>query len=137
LWKKYVQSAKKMTRNGPEIVILKYGSIFIASDVSLDRNSLDRGQCYLLWCIFANNSTHRGQYYVISGSKIIAYLKVSVTYCSVTLKKLVLNRRYFWHFDTLFLGTIENSLLMKLALSLIARPFCTEYSYSTTEVMLG
>ena len=24
---------KKMTRNGPEIVILKYGSIFIASDV--------------------------------------------------------------------------------------------------------
>ena len=26
---------KKMTRNGPEIVILKYGLIFNASDVSL------------------------------------------------------------------------------------------------------
>ena len=31
---------------------------------SLDRNSLNRGQCN-----FANNSTQRGQYYVISGSK--------------------------------------------------------------------
>ena len=39
---------------------------------SLDRNSLDRGQFYLLWCNFANNSTQRGQYYVISGSKIVA-----------------------------------------------------------------
>ena len=39
---------------------------------SLDRNILDRGQCYVLWCNFANNSSQRGQYYVISGSKIVA-----------------------------------------------------------------
>ena len=31
---------KKMTRNGPEIVILKYGSIFNASDVSLYLDTL-------------------------------------------------------------------------------------------------
>ena len=37
---------------------------------SLDQNSSDRGQCYLLWCNFVNNSTEWGQYYVISGSKL-------------------------------------------------------------------
>ena len=41
---------------------------------SLDRNSLGRGQCYLLGCNFANNRTERarGQYYVESVSNILA-----------------------------------------------------------------
>ena len=49
--------------------------------------SLDRGQCYLLWCNFVNNSTQRGQYFVTSDSKSVAYIEISVSYCSVTLKK--------------------------------------------------
>ena len=49
-----------------------YSIIVFLEKRSLDQNSLDRGQCYLLWCNFANNSTQRGQYYVISGSKIVA-----------------------------------------------------------------
>ena len=35
-----MQSEKKKTKNGPEIVILKHGSIFIASDVNMVSKSL-------------------------------------------------------------------------------------------------
>ena len=44
----------------------------VLEKLSLDQNCLNRGQCYLSWCNFANNSTQRGQYYVINGSKIVA-----------------------------------------------------------------
>ena len=76
---------------------LKINTVRLRSTLSLcpgkpclDQNSLDRGQCYLLWCNVAKNSTQRGQYYAISGSKIVALIEVSVTCCSITLKKLVL-----------------------------------------------
>ena len=88
----------------------------------MDRNSLGSGQCYLLWCNFANNSTQGGQYYVISGSKIVALIEVSVTYYSVTLKKIALifdtlNECYFLQL-TNKIGTYRDSVL--------ARPYRTK-----------
>ena len=49
-----------------------YATIVYWKKRCLDRNSVDRFQCYLLGCNFANNNTQRGQDYVLSGSKLIA-----------------------------------------------------------------
>ena len=51
-------------KKGPVLVILVPGMIRPSG------NGLDRGQCYLLWCNFANNSTKRGQYYIISNQHL-------------------------------------------------------------------